>query len=170
LDSAQLVLAIGDARTDVDFGVRGTASLAGVVYNDKNGNGRQDPGETGLGDVTIDVTWTGPAGPVTIPVVTDPSGAWSQANLPAGSYTVKIEASTQPSGYRLTTPSIQSVTLAIGGSAFVSIGLTTLPLAITGTPLFPGLLLALVLVLAGIGTLMARRWLPVRGQARGPRA
>ena len=34
-------------RTDVDFGYRGTASVGDRVWNDANGNGVQDAGETG---------------------------------------------------------------------------------------------------------------------------
>ena len=154
--SSQLILGATDHILDVDFGIVGNATLSGIVYNDANGNGHQDPGETGIAGVTVNVVWAGPRGPVTVPIVTDSTGAWSQTKLPAGSYTVTLDASTIPAGSRVTTGSSQLVTLAIGGSAFVAIGLTTLPLPLTGTPLFPGLMLALLLLLLGIYLRAAR--------------
>ena len=160
--SSVLTLSATDHILDVDFGVVGSATLSGIVYHDANGDGHQDAGETGFSGITVNVVWAGPNGPVTVPVVTDSMGAWSQTKLPAGSYTVTLDASTVPAGFRVTTGSSQLVTLAIGGTASVSIGLTSLPLPMTGTPLFPGLMLALLLLLLGVGISIGRRLDPAR--------
>ncbi len=164
-----LTLGALDVVDDVDFGVVGDARLGGVVYNDANGNGIQDPAETGMAGVTVNVTWAGPNGPVTVPVITGVGGVWSQLQLPAGSYTVKLDQTTVPAGFRLTTLSQQLVTLAIGGDASVQIGLTTLPLALTGTPIFPALILALLLLLTGIGASVAPRLRLRHSPRRSPR-
>ncbi|HEY4224457.1 MAG TPA: SdrD B-like domain-containing protein [Pseudolysinimonas sp.] len=161
----QLVLGPTEVNTDVDFAVIGDATLSGVVYDDKNANGVQDAGEPGLPGITVNVTWTGPKGPVTVPVVADASGAWQQLKLPAGDYTVTIDTATAPAGYRLTTGGSQLVTLAVGGTGTVLIGLTTKALALTGTPIFPALTLALILLLLGTITALASQVRPRRRPA-----
>ncbi len=50
---ASFTLAAGANRTDVDFGYRGTGSVGDRVWNDTNGNGVQDAGETGINGVTV---------------------------------------------------------------------------------------------------------------------
>src|SRR5262249_38071925 len=50
-------------------------TLSGLVYADKNGNGKQDPGEPGLPGVTVNVTDT-TAGGKPVAVTTDSLGYW----------------------------------------------------------------------------------------------
>lgn len=65
------------------------ASIAGNVYHDANNNGSFDPGESGIGGVTVTLS-----GPVNTSVVTNPDGSYSFTGLPPGQYTV---TETQPS-------------------------------------------------------------------------
>src|SRR5262249_29374576 len=50
---ATIALAPAQARTDADFGFRGTGVFGDVVFLDSNGNGRQDAGEQGVQGVTV---------------------------------------------------------------------------------------------------------------------
>src|SRR5262249_22201248 len=93
-------------------------TLSGLVYADKNGNGKQDPGEPGLPGVTVNVTDT-TAGGKPVAVTTDSLGYWRLQSddrhtfqiavvPPAGpagsgtaSYTLKTTESTDFGGYYL---------------------------------------------------------------------
>jgi uncharacterized repeat protein (TIGR01451 family) len=79
----------GGSVWDLDFGFRATVSrtLAGVVWNDTNGDGVVGTGETGLAGVTLDVR----SGTTLVAsVTTDASGAYSVQGLAEGSYTVQL--------------------------------------------------------------------------------
>jgi uncharacterized repeat protein (TIGR01451 family) len=93
----------------IDFGFFQATSLSGKVFVDKNGNGRIDPEDTtGLAGVRIQAA--GPAGVAT--ALTDASGNYSFANLPAGSYTITEK---QPSDYNSSTPGLVNMTLGDAG-------------------------------------------------------
>ncbi len=93
-------LADGQAYTGANFGyASASGSLIGdAVFYDANGDGFQDPGEAGIGGVSITVT--GPSG--TFNVVTDASGLWLVAGLSPGNYTVTVNTATLPAGYNTT--------------------------------------------------------------------
>jgi protocatechuate 3,4-dioxygenase beta subunit len=76
----------------LDFGFRGTGSIGDFVFNDANGNGIQDAGETGIAGATVVLTY--PNG-TTVTTVTDANGNYTFANLAPGTYSV---AFTTPSG------------------------------------------------------------------------
>jgi fimbrial isopeptide formation D2 family protein/uncharacterized repeat protein (TIGR01451 family) len=124
LSSAVTTLAVGAAVRDVDFGVKGTASLSGSVWNDIDGDGARDPGEEGIPGVTVNVVWSSPGGPVTITVTTGPDGSWSVASLPAGNYAVTVVQSSVPTGLTPSTPITVPVVVPAGGSAAVVNGQT----------------------------------------------
>lgn len=71
------------------------ASIAGVVYNDTNGSGTQDPGESGIGGVTMTLACTPAQGgpPVNLTTTTAANGSYSFSNLPSGTCTL---TQTQP--------------------------------------------------------------------------
>jgi hypothetical protein len=77
----------------VDFGIKGTGSLGDFVWEDKNHNGIQDAGETGLAGVTVTITY--PDG-LTKSVVTDATGAYHFNDLIPGNYSVSF---TPPARY-----------------------------------------------------------------------
>jgi fimbrial isopeptide formation D2 family protein/uncharacterized repeat protein (TIGR01451 family) len=80
----------GQARTDVDFGYRGTASIGDHVWNDANANGIQDTGETGISGIVIALYDS--TGTLLITTTTDLNGNYLFDNLPAGTYTVEVGA------------------------------------------------------------------------------
>ncbi|MCC6171477.1 MAG: DUF11 domain-containing protein, partial [Gammaproteobacteria bacterium] len=89
-------------------------SVSGRVFEDVNGNAVQDAGEPGLGGVQIQVA----SGGVTATVTTDASGAWSAANVPAGTATIDVVNGSLPAGAALTAGTDPStVTVIDGGSA-----------------------------------------------------
>ncbi|QEA12621.1 beta strand repeat-containing protein [Comamonas flocculans] len=70
-----------------------TASLSGNVYHDRNDNGLIDPGEEGIGGVTINLLQ---GGSVIATTTTNGAGQYSFTNLPPGTYTVQ---EVQPAGW-----------------------------------------------------------------------
>ncbi len=83
--------------TGVDFGET-FGSLSGKVYRDLNQNGVPNPGEVGIGSVTVTLTGTPTGASAITPVViaTAPDGTYTFPDLLAGSYTV---TETQPSAF-----------------------------------------------------------------------
>jgi fimbrial isopeptide formation D2 family protein len=87
----------GVNRTDIDFGFRGTASLGDRVYLDQDGDGVQDAGEQGLPGVTVTLRYDAnndgdynDADNGLFTTVTNASGTYGFANLPAGNYQVSV--------------------------------------------------------------------------------
>ncbi|MFQ3633123.1 SdrD B-like domain-containing protein, partial [Roseiflexus sp.] len=85
-----VTLSTGQARTDVDFGYRGTASIGDRVWNDANANGIQDSGETGIGGIVVELYDS--SGTLLMTTTTDLDGAYLFDSLPEGTYTVGIGA------------------------------------------------------------------------------
>jgi len=113
---AAFTLTAGQARTDVDFGYRGTASVGDRVWNDADGDGVQDAGETGINGVTVQLLNSG--GTVIATTTTAGDGNYTFGNLAAGSYSVRVTA---PAGYAQTydldgvgTANIAAFTLTAG--------------------------------------------------------
>ena len=113
---AAFTLTAGQTRTDVDFGYRGTASVGDRVWNDADGDGVQDAGETGINGVTVQLLNSG--GTVIATTTTSGDGNYTFGNLTAGSYSVRVTA---PAGYAQTydldgvgTANIAAFTLTAG--------------------------------------------------------
>jgi uncharacterized protein (DUF2141 family) len=94
-DSAPVTMTSGSAAA-ASFGRQALGTIAGVVYDDVNSNRRRDPGERGIGGVTI--TLSGPGG--TVQTLTNSSGAYLFTGLVEGAYTVQ---ETDLAGYTSTT-------------------------------------------------------------------
>jgi fimbrial isopeptide formation D2 family protein len=117
--------------TGYNFAELPLVGINGTVFNDRDRDGTQDAGETGIPGVTItlkdnlgnDIDSDGNPGNGVQPTttVTGPGGTYSFPNLPAGTYQV---VETQPTGYgsSAATPNTQSVTIAAGGSGTVNFG------------------------------------------------
>lgn len=88
-----------------------TASVAGTVFTDTNGNGTQDTGELGRAAVAMTLL----SGTTTVATTTTSStGTYSFARLAAGTYSVRATA---PSGYYASSTNPLSVTLSNGQAA-----------------------------------------------------
>jgi hypothetical protein len=71
------------------------AVIGGVVWKDADGDGVRDPDELGLGGVTVVATLDDGS---SMTSVTSSDGTYRLTTLPAGSYTVTLEAGTLPAG------------------------------------------------------------------------
>ncbi|MBT8207783.1 MAG: DUF11 domain-containing protein [Acidimicrobiia bacterium] len=92
--------------------VLATGSIGDTVWLDSDGDGVEDPGESGIAGVTV--TLDGPTGPQS--AVTDASGKYIFVGLPAGTYTVAVVTSTAGESLGLTTPGSMSVNLGDGAT------------------------------------------------------
>gem|GEM_PF-876961 len=86
-------LAADEVYTDGDFGYQGDGSISNAIWLDLDGNGVQDPGEEGIPGVVVELTL--PNGDV-ITTTTDSTGSFIFTNLPAGEYTLSVDAETLP--------------------------------------------------------------------------
>jgi hypothetical protein len=93
----------GQVVANRDFAVTVPGSITGVVFNDLNGNGAQDLGETGQAGQTvfIDANNNNVLDPAELSVTTGIGGTYTFADLPPGSYTVRLDP---PVGATVTTP------------------------------------------------------------------
>ncbi|HLW64574.1 MAG TPA: SdrD B-like domain-containing protein [Gemmataceae bacterium] len=74
------------------------AQVIGIVYNDLNDNGAQDPGEPGLAGVTMTLTGTEDTGAsVSLTLTTASDGSFAFTNLRPGQYTLQ---ETQPAQFQ----------------------------------------------------------------------
>ncbi|OAN45081.1 hypothetical protein A6A03_02690 [Chloroflexus islandicus] len=83
-----------------DLGLYQLARIGNFVWEDRNGNGRQDAGEPAMSNVTVTLNGTtGDGNLVSLSQQTDANGFYLFANLVPGTYTVSVTA---PSGYVFT--------------------------------------------------------------------
>ncbi len=84
-----------------DFGVDNSGSLGDRVWNDTNGNGIQDTGEIGIGNVTLYLCLTTPcdAASSLATTTTDPTGMYKFSGLGDGTFYVSVNPATLPAGY-----------------------------------------------------------------------
>ena len=95
-----ITLTPGQNATGFLFGnqVAAPASIAGTKFNDLNGNGVRDAGETGMAGVSIQLK--APSGQ-TLLAATDANGAFSFTGLAAGTY---VLSEIVPAGFAQTAP------------------------------------------------------------------
>ncbi len=90
-----------------------TGQIGDRVWEDRNGDGTQDPGEPGLAGVAVELT--GDATGTSTSAGTD--GFYPLfTGLPPGDFTVIVDPATAPAGWTLTTPGSVAVNLGVGGS------------------------------------------------------
>jgi protocatechuate 3,4-dioxygenase beta subunit len=93
----QIQLGWGDEGVHYDFGELLPVSIRGIVYHDRDNNGRRDATDEGLEGVRIDVIPTTTQSPqAAVTVFTDASGAYAATGLAPGIYRI---VETQPDGY-----------------------------------------------------------------------
>ncbi|MDI6718530.1 MAG: SdrD B-like domain-containing protein [Methanomicrobiales archaeon] len=96
-----------------DAAAAGVALICGTVFDDANGNGVQDPGESGLAGATVTLNGQDPR-------TTGPGGTFAFAVQDTGIYIVEEE---NPTGYRSTTPDTIHVNVsALGQSHYIGFG------------------------------------------------
>jgi protocatechuate 3,4-dioxygenase beta subunit len=94
---ASLVLAPGQVAESGNFGEVAPLTVGNFVWDDLNGNGRQDPGEPGIGGVNVTLIGTNDLGqPVSLTTTTAADGSYQFTGLRPGTYTVTF---TDPAGY-----------------------------------------------------------------------
>lgn len=81
---------------DNDFGQLAPATIAGVVYVDKNNSGQYVSSDDPIANATINLTGTTDLGPVTASVITKFDGTYQFTNLRPGTYSV---AEVQPAAF-----------------------------------------------------------------------
>jgi LPXTG-site transpeptidase (sortase) family protein len=114
------------------------ACVSGILYNDTNLNGLQDPGENGLGGVTLNVFDS--TNTLVATLVTAGDGSYDLGGLPSGTYRIEIDEATLPAGtifYVAPNAPEQTLTVVAGGTCAVgNFGLVIYDPAITknGTP------------------------------------
>jgi len=97
-----VTLLAGQINTTVDAGARNTTTLANLgdrVWNDLNGNGFQNTGETGIPGVSVILMNT--SGTILKNTVTDANGNYLFTDLAAGTY--KVSFGNLPAGFVATT-------------------------------------------------------------------
>ncbi len=100
-DHTATVVLSGSSRTDVDFGYRNDGSIGDRVWNDRDADGVVDAAEPGIEGVIvyIDANSNGIFDQATEEYdITDVNGYYLIDNLPAGTYSVRVDISTLPQG------------------------------------------------------------------------
>ena len=100
-DTEGLLTAMWSLANDLDCGGTGTASIAGRVWDDADGDGLETIGEESLTDVRVEL-YDGAGLGITF-TATDANGQYSFDDLPAGTYTVRVDPTTLPPGVDLST-------------------------------------------------------------------
>ncbi|MCP4105010.1 MAG: Cna B-type domain-containing protein [Desulfobacteraceae bacterium] len=106
-----------DGSANADFGEQQKGTVSGNVFNDTDGDGKQDPGENGIGGTTVELVDEN--GKVVATTVTDENGSYTFTGVPEGTYTVR---QTDPSGLTSTTPNTIPVVVPSDGSAVANFG------------------------------------------------
>lgn len=88
-------LSLGQTDRTHDFGYQPQGVVGDYVWFDANGDGVQDATETGISGAVVTITLS--SGPV-YTTTTDSDGYYSFGNLPDGTHTVEVDASTLPAG------------------------------------------------------------------------
>jgi len=117
-----------------DFGFGHTGQIAGVVFDDRDGDGTRDAGEPGFPapvEVYFDEDGNGTPEKLVMSAVPPTGGAWSKGSLPPGNYRVLVDetASGMLGAVRTTGTNPWDTTLSAGGTTTAP----TLGYALTGS-------------------------------------
>lgn len=107
-------LGAGETYNDADFGFGPYAAISGTVFRDRECDGLpQDPGDPGLGGVTIELRDSG--GQVVATTVTDSNGDYLFLGVVPGNYVIHLVPETLPAGMVLSTANDLPVGATAGG-------------------------------------------------------
>ncbi|MCP4396953.1 MAG: DUF11 domain-containing protein [bacterium] len=121
-DSGGRDLSAGPAKSSFTVkrrGLKGLADIEGLVFWDKNENGRFDTGEIGLPDLEIVMVREGRRLP------SDEDGEFFFAEVKSEEQTVSLDELSLPQGFRLTTDSTQLLHLGERDLGYVEFGVQT---------------------------------------------
>ena len=107
--AAAVTVTSGATITTIDAGMYTPASIGDTVFFDLDEDGIQDPGEPGIGGITVELRDSG--GTVVGTTTTDENGRYLFTDLPPDDYEV---TAIPPTGLANTTPNPQPHTLASG--------------------------------------------------------
>ena len=79
-----------------DFGYQGTASVGDRIWTDRNANGAQDTGETGINGVTVQLL--DGSSNVVATTTTSGDGNYTFTHVASGAHTVSVDETTLPAG------------------------------------------------------------------------
>lgn len=124
-------LAQGEVNNAADGGLYRAAALTSQAWLDADRDGVRDADEKAVANVKVVLLDS--AGQAVASAVTDANGGYTFANLKPGSYSLKFDSATLPTGLKFTTPGLDSaarddgstasVTLASGAHATLAAGL-----------------------------------------------
>lgn len=88
--AATFTLSATQTRTEIDFGYTAPVTIGDLVWNDEDGDGQKDAGESGLSGVTVTL-YRGGNDTIAGTTTTNASGLYSFTNLMPGSYYVVFD-------------------------------------------------------------------------------
>lgn len=107
-----------EANTNsVNLGPEAKGTISGVVFLDKNGNGKRDTGEPGIAGATVSIEQVN--GSASFQVTSNANGAYVIEDLTFDSYVITI---TLPAGYGFTTTQSFTQELSVGGVEAPDVG------------------------------------------------
>jgi uncharacterized delta-60 repeat protein len=114
-DSRTITVVADQTVINENFGVTGTDSISGEVFDDLNSNGALDNGETGVANVTVylDLNGDGAFTSADTGYVTNSTGDFTFTHLTPGTYLVRIVT---PNGDLITTPMTLPLDVTLTGS------------------------------------------------------
>ncbi|MBB3219507.1 SdrD B-like domain-containing protein [Pseudoduganella umbonata] len=112
-----ITVAKGDVYDTADAGLYRHASISSTVWNDTDGDGTLDAGESGIGNVSVSLLDAN--GGVVATARTDAAGHYQFGDLKPGTYSLKFDAATLPQGvtFAAGNGSTAQVTLSSGQNA-----------------------------------------------------
>ncbi len=131
LKTISTVLDAGENDMSWDMGIFQASSIGDTVWYDKNANGVQDAGETGVENVTVNLYQTDCTtvavdgmGVAISAIQTDVNGNYTFTNLVPNDYCVGFDLNTLPAGYKVSPKKVSSSTTDKDSNADEVTGIT----------------------------------------------